>query len=97
MSEALTAMHTTETTMKTSGAGTTVPVRQAALSLAFFYILVLALNGAAMLRSAEQLPYGKIRNFWTSVLRPLATFSNFSRLAEVRRAGEQKMGDWLNN
>lgn len=61
-----------------------VPPRQAHRALAVFYVLMLLLNGSALLREAELLPYGRGRDVCVALARPLAAVSGATRLDRPR-------------
>lgn len=73
-----------------------VPARKACLCVGVFFALMLLFNGSAMYKSATELTYGKTRDFWVAVLKPLDTVSRVTRLNAVRDTAKRWMGDWLN-
>lgn len=61
-----------------------VPPRQSHQALAIFYGLLLLLNGSALLREAELMPYGRGRDICVALARPLAAVSELTRLDRPR-------------
>jgi hypothetical protein len=50
-----------------------------------FYTLALLLNGGALERTVERLPYGAARRFWLSIVSPVATLSRATNLDAPRQ------------
>jgi hypothetical protein len=76
--------------------GSGVPVRDACFCVALFFALVLCFNGDAMVQSARLLEYGRVRDFWVAVLRPVGAISRGTRLSCVRQTLQDKAGRRLN-
>lgn len=73
-----------------------VPVRDACFCVALFFALMLCFNGDAMVQSARLLEYGRVRDFWVAVLRPVGEFSRGTRLGCVRQILQDTAGRRLN-
>ena len=73
-----------------------VPVWQASFCVGVFFVLMLLLNGSAMLKSSQQLEFGPVRDFLVAVIRPIAQISHVSRLDRIRSESEDVFGVWLN-
>lgn len=73
-----------------------VSAGRASFCVGVFFVLMLLLNGSAMLKSSEHLKFGPLRDFWVAVMRPIAQISHVSRLDRVRSSAEDVLGVWLN-
>lgn len=73
-----------------------VGVRQACFCLGVFWAFMLLFNGVAMSTSASRLEYGKTRDFWMTVLRPVERVSRMTGLWRLRSWTETAWGGWLN-
>ena len=73
-----------------------VSVGRTVFCVAVFFVFMLLLNGKAMYKSAECLEYGRVRDFWLAVLKPLQRSSEFTGLFYLRELTETTLGSWLN-
>jgi len=73
-----------------------VVVKRACFCVGIFFALMLLLNGEAMYTSATRLEYGKTRDFWVAVLRPVGRVSKASGFSYLRHVTETTFGEWLN-
>jgi hypothetical protein len=87
-------MHTTAE--KNARASSGVTVGRVSFCLDVFFVLMLLLNGGAMLKSAEQLEFGRTRDFWVAVLRPVAMISRLTGFDHIRSGAEETLGGWFN-
>jgi len=78
----------------TSGVG--VPVKSACFCVGIFFVLMLLFNGVSMFASGQLLEYGRTREFWLSVLRPVEQCSRLTGFFYLRQTAQDTVGINLN-
>ena len=73
-----------------------VTIRNAGFCLGMFFGLMLLFNGVSMFASANLLEYGRARDFWVSVLRPVEQCSRLTGLFYLRQVTQDTVGKSLN-
>ena len=73
-----------------------VSLRKAVGSMAAFYLLALALNGAQLHQNNDYLPYGGTRTFWMAVSAPVSAVCTRLHLDVPRRWLHTHLGIPLN-
>lgn len=68
-------------------AGRGAGLSKTALGVAVFYLLCIVLNGDALYRNAEQMPYGRVRTISMRLTQPLRFVSKTTGLCRIR--------DWI--
>ena len=72
-----------------------MPLKTAWGGVVLFYALALALNGAALHRNNEILPYGPVRSFWLAASGPVAKACTALRFDRPRTWLAQTAGQAL--
>lgn len=70
-------------------AGEGVPCRKAVRAVGVFYIVAALLNGEALVREAELMPYGRPRDACVAVVKPLAFVGRVTGLGWFRNELER--------
>lgn len=65
------------------------------MTVFFFYVFLLVLNGKGIHEEIRKLEFGKKRDFWMQVTEPVRVVSEATRAARLREGVESLAKEWL--